>query len=196
MQVAAHKDSADLLLRALQRDGILHVTGTEEQSCASALDRKLDRVREAIEQLGPREKKKGGLFTSKLTMSREEFDAAAASDPNDRLETLALLNKELADISSRQKAIDAETARLAPWDELRHDPQELYALGAATVILGRFADSAEFERTRDLLRARAASWNRWGRSGRMGCGQWWSWCPRSWLRSVPSCPRADSSRPT
>jgi V/A-type H+-transporting ATPase subunit I len=160
--VAVHKAASRDFLAALQQQGILHITGTEESEAAGAvaeLDRETGRVEEAIAVLAPRSGQKAGLMgEAKLAMSRSEFEERAAdSAVEERLDRVRELNRRLEEIGNRERQAGVEAGRLAPWRELGHVPATLYRLAGAEAVLGRFADSTELDRARAELAGREAA---------------------------------------
>ncbi len=152
--IAVHRENSDFLLRELQRQGVLHIVTTEEKEGGSVaeLDRRFSQVVEAIEQLGSRRKEKTGLFGSKPSMPRSEFETLASQyDSTVHVATLAQLNRRRAELDARSKTIGVERARLLPWQSFKHRPADFYALETVSVVLGRFADQVEFCRVRELL---------------------------------------------
>lgn len=154
--VAVHQDQGESFLRALQQQGILHITATEETEPARAaaeLERESGRLDEAIAVLGPRSGKKSGLLgESKVQMSRREFEERARDQSvEERLERTRELNRRLEEIANRERQVAAEAARLLPWRGLEHAPAGLYGSSRVEVTLGRFADSSELDRARNEL---------------------------------------------
>ncbi|MEO0080439.1 MAG: hypothetical protein ABIK44_07175 [candidate division WOR-3 bacterium] len=152
--VAVHKEHQESFLKALQRSGILHVTRTETgpdqaDSQTSAQSVILNRLAEAIELLKARADKKG---KARPVLTRSEFEEIVQHlDPSEPLDHLNRLARELSELDNRLKAIDAERARLLPWQGLQDNPQELYGLRSVTILLGRFADRAELMNAKGLL---------------------------------------------
>lgn len=163
--VAVHQENQDRLVRELQRQGILHITSTEvkESPGVAELDRRLGRLVEAIEQLGPRRKERAGLFGARTAMPREEFEKTASEyDPDRHLGRLSDLNRRLAELGSRQQVIGAERTRLQPWQGLEHELEELYALKSVSVVLGVFADETELAAVSERLAGLAVAIQRVG----------------------------------
>ncbi len=165
--VAVHQDSAPNLLKRLQRRGILHIVKTEEMEPGTDLaemDRQFVRLEEAIEFLGSRQKKKGGVLgEAKVEMTRPDFDRAVEEyEPGEHLEHVRVLSRELEESSNRIRSLKTETARLGPWTELDYAPAGLYENETVEVVAGRFADVAEFEKARELLKDKPADVQRVG----------------------------------
>jgi V/A-type H+-transporting ATPase subunit I len=154
--VAVHQDVSLGFLKSLQRRGILHIIRTEEVETGAGtgnLDRTVGRLEEAIEVLGSRQKKKGGLLgDTKEKMTRSEFDRVVEEyEPSEHLDLVRELSRELEEIGNRERNDRVEITRLQPWLELDHVPAQLYRDEAVEVMLGRFADTSEIDRAKELL---------------------------------------------
>lgn len=160
--VAVHKGSGRDFLSGLQRQGFFHITKTEEAETRAGggeLDREAGRLEEAIQVLVPHSGKKPGLLgETKLEMSREEFERAAAEARHEELlERTRALSRRLEENRNRERSIRTETARLEPWASLDHVPAGLAKLGRVAVTFGRFADASELERAREVLAETASA---------------------------------------
>lgn len=154
--VAVHQEAARDFLKSLQRKGILHIVRTEEVETGTRtgnLDRTVGRLEQAIEVLGSRQKKKGGLLgDAREKMTRSEFDKAVEEyEPSGHLDLVQGLSRELDEIGNRERNARLEIARLQPWLALDHVPARLYRDDGVEVVLGRFADIAEIDRALELL---------------------------------------------
>ncbi len=140
----------------------MHITGTEreqptkEQGVASA------RLARAVEVLAA---KTGSKVSSRPVCDRSEFERLVADyDHEARLKTVERLERELAEVESRRKAVSSEMDRLRPWVGLNHDPAALYARRNLAVVAGRFPDQAHYEAAAAALEGRPIAIGRVGES--------------------------------
>ncbi len=157
--IAVHKDSSDSFLESLQRQGSFHIVKTEEIESTDRvadLDRDLGRFEEAIEFLGTRVQKKGGLLgESKVTMTRPDYDTIVADgDPDGNRERVRDRARELDELANRDRAVRIEVRKLEPWRQLEHAPRVLHEMDSVAVVTGLFADPAELESARERFKDR------------------------------------------
>ncbi len=157
MLVAVHKDRLETFLSALQRQGLMHITGTETEGAGAVSTDVSGRLARAVESLLSQTSPKGRA-SARPALERQELERLVADyGHEERLELVEILNRELAEIEARRKAVAVETERLKPWVGLNCDPRELYTDESLFVIAGRFADRAGFDAAAAALEGRPAA---------------------------------------
>lgn len=160
--MAVHRDRSDDLLKSLQRQGLLHITHSDEvepTGSSGELARELSRLEEAIELLAARSKRKAGLLGGdREQMKRSEYDAVVRHyEPGQKLDEVGSLRRELDVLAGDERELRAQEQRLLPWRNLDEAPARFRLLSSTAVVSGFFSDADELERARLELSSKSAA---------------------------------------
>jgi len=140
---------------------VFHITGSDEvePKAAGGAERELGRLEEAIELLEARSGRKAGVLGgSGVAMTRSEFDATVRHyRPEERLEEVRALGRELDELTNRERGFDADARRLSPWAALDAVPARFREADTVAVLTGLFAEEAGFEQARAALAERCGA---------------------------------------
>lgn len=157
--IACHKSEENQFFAELQKAGIMHIlqkTEAQETSTISfSIKQTLEQINSTIEYLQTFAEKKSfiaGFSSTRPVIERNDYFALARKYNLDAFtKTVYEIRQNLTNLSNRQKILTADIALLSPWQNLKHDLQEIYHSNQVEIVLGYFANQDSLKQTQIAL---------------------------------------------